>query len=156
MRAVVFSPDGQYLASGGEDQTVKIWSVTSGQCLKTLAGHSNWVWSVAFSPDGQYLASSSTDRTIKIWSVASGQCLKTLVGHDNWVSSVAFSSNGQYLASTSIDETIKLWNLTTGQCIKSLRSPRPYEDMNITGVNSLSYAQKAILKTLGAKSELKN
>ena len=50
----------------------------TGQCLKTLQGHTNGIWSVTFSPDGQQLASGSEDGTIKLWDVNTGDCLKTL------------------------------------------------------------------------------
>ena len=57
--SVVFSPDGEYLASGSWDKTIGVWSVSSGKRIKTLTGHSNNVYSVVFSPDGEYLASGS-------------------------------------------------------------------------------------------------
>ena len=77
--SVVFSNDGQRLASGSHDKTVKIWDATSGACLQTLEGH-NWeVRSVVFSNDGQRLASASDDRTVKIWDATSGACLQTLL-----------------------------------------------------------------------------
>jgi WD40 repeat protein len=60
------------------DQTVRLWEVPTGQSLKTLAGHTNWIWSVAFSPDGSLLASGSVDATVKLWDVQTGECLKTL------------------------------------------------------------------------------
>ncbi|MFM6250725.1 MAG: WD40 repeat domain-containing protein, partial [Dolichospermum sp.] len=52
------------------DKTIKIWDGRTGNLLRTLSGHSNWVWSVAWSPDGRTLASGSWDNTIKIWQVS--------------------------------------------------------------------------------------
>ncbi len=67
--SVAFSPDGKYLASGSQDNTVKLWNVESQNEITTLQGHSSYVHSVTFSPDGKYLASGSTDKTVKLWSV---------------------------------------------------------------------------------------
>ena len=60
-----FSPDGTKVASGSSDKTVKLWDVTSGECLQTLEGHSDIVHSVSFSPDGTKVASGSDDETVK-------------------------------------------------------------------------------------------
>ena len=65
--SVSFSADGTKVASGSNDNTVKLWDVTSGECLRTLEGHSSTVFSVSFSPDGTKVASGSDDKTIKIW-----------------------------------------------------------------------------------------
>ncbi|MBO3457146.1 WD40 repeat domain-containing protein [Aetokthonos hydrillicola Thurmond2011] len=147
---IAFSPDGTILASAGDDQTVNLWDVPSGEYICTLQGHDNKIKSIAFTPDGQLLASGSEDRTIKLWDLQTNQCLYTLSGHDKWIQSVAFSPNGSVLASGSEDETIKLWDVATGNCIQTLRSPRPYEGMNIIGTTGLTDGQKAVLIALGA------
>ncbi|MFM6474924.1 MAG: WD40 repeat domain-containing protein, partial [Dolichospermum sp.] len=108
VRSVAYSPDGQTLASGSKDSTIKLWNVNTGNLLQTLEGHSNWVTSVAYSPDGQTLASGSADNTIKLWNARTGNLLQTL-GHSYSVNSLAYSPDGQTLASGS--GTIKIWRL---------------------------------------------
>ncbi|WP_348225580.1 WD40 repeat domain-containing protein [Trichocoleus sp. AS-A1] len=147
--SVAFSPDNQILASSS-DRTVRLWDVSSGECLQTLQVSTNWVWSVAFNPEAKTLATGSGDRTVQLWDVSSGECLKAFQGHTNGVWSVVFSPDGQILASAGQDEMIKLWDVATGECVNTLRSERPYEGMNITGVTGLTDAQKATLKALGA------
>ena len=84
---------GRRLRRGLDDNTVKLWDVTSGKCLQTLEGHSNYVNSVSFSPDGTKVASGSRDKTVKLWDVTSGECLQTLEGHSSrCVQCVVFSS----------------------------------------------------------------
>jgi WD40 repeat protein len=129
---------------------VKLWDVNTGNCIKTLTGHTNWVWSVAFSPDGKTLVSSSYDQTVRLWDVTTGGCIRTLTGHTSKIYSVSFSPDGQIVASGSDDQTARLWDASTGECLKILPAPKLYEGMNITGVTGLTQAQKATLIALGA------
>jgi WD40 repeat protein len=79
---VAFSPDGQYLASGSWDKSIKLWSVQSHKQAAILQEHSGYVLALAFSADGKYLASGSGDNTVKLWSVQLQKVVTTLQGHN--------------------------------------------------------------------------
>jgi WD40 repeat protein len=155
INAVVFHPQGEAIITGSDDGTVKLWDVGTGKCQTTLAGHSGQIWSVAYAPPNEVnrsvlLASGGGDHVVRIWQVGTDKCLQTLVGHTADIRSVAFSPNGRYLASGSQDETIRIWDTKTWHCLQVLQPPRPYEEMDITGVMGLTKAQKATLQRLGA------
>ncbi|MBD1871328.1 WD40 repeat domain-containing protein [Cyanobacteria bacterium FACHB-471] len=105
---IVYSPDGQFIASVGNDNQVKVWRV-DGELVRTLAGHGDRIYSVRFSPDGRAIASASADRTIKLWDANTGDLLDTLQGHRQSILSVDFSADGQTLVSSGFDNTIRLW-----------------------------------------------
>ena len=108
---VDLSPDGRLLASGGDDNTFKLWDIANGTELKTFTEHDDWVECVAFSPNGRMLASASIDGSVKLWSVYSHRKLATFK-HNDWVESVAFSPNGRVLATSgSADGSVKLWDV---------------------------------------------
>jgi hypothetical protein len=68
VQSVVWSPNGKILASGSEDNSIRLWEVTTRQPLGApLTGHTDTIWSVAWSPDGKTLASGSKDKTIRWW-----------------------------------------------------------------------------------------
>jgi WD40 repeat protein len=159
---VAFHPQGQLIATGGQDGLVEIWNLESGECVATLATATNNVMSVSFSSDGRFLA-SSCHFTIQVWNVSTQQCLQTLNGHSNTVSAVMFQvvpfhDAGEVLVSASYDETIRFWDVKTGECLRSLRPVRVasalrnrlYEGMDITGVTGLTEGAIATLKSLGA------
>jgi WD40 repeat protein len=109
VRTVAISPDGQILATGSDDNTIKLWELNTGKLIRTLTGHSDWVLSLAMTPDGQTLVSGSRDNTIKLWHLNTGKLLRTLTGHKKWVYSLAVTPDGHTLASGSEDKTIKIW-----------------------------------------------
>ena len=78
---------------------------------------------------------------------------QTLTGHTGYVQGVVWRADGRMLASCGDDNTIQVWDRKRDQHLQTLRRDRPYERLNITGVQGLSEAQKATLRALGAIEE---
>jgi WD40 repeat protein/energy-coupling factor transporter ATP-binding protein EcfA2 len=87
---------------------------------RTLAGHTDAVYSLAFSPDGRTLATGSVDNTVRLWDVTTGASRLTITGHTKVVFSLAFSPDGRTLATGSVDNTVRLWDVTTGTSRRTL------------------------------------
>lgn len=104
-----WSPDGTYVASGGNDKTVQIWNATTGQHVLTYHGHTDLINDVSWSHDGNYLASTGEDATVQIWDAHTGQTLFTYRGHPTSVNIARWSPDSRYIASTGRDKTIHVW-----------------------------------------------
>ena len=124
--SIAVSVDGQIIASGSDDNTIKLWHLSTGELLHTLTGQSGRVLTIALSPDGQTLASShkTTERScINIWHLGTRDELPnsprhTLPGHNKWIYSLAISRDGQFLVSGG--HKIKIWHLGTGEALLTL------------------------------------
>lgn len=110
-----FSPDGQTVATNGQDGSLLLWNVPMGS-LDQWSGHAAPVWTVAFDATGNVLASGSKDESVRLWDVQTHRCLQVLEGHKSDVRSLAFSDDNQHLASGSSDQAIRLWDVKTGVC----------------------------------------
>ncbi|KAN0083648.1 WD40-repeat-containing domain protein [Elaphomyces granulatus] len=131
---------GNLLVSASRDKTLRIWDVTTGYCVKTLQGHSDWVRDVAASPDGRFLFSGGNDQIPRLWDISSAETKATFLGHEHVVECVAFapptsykyfatlaglrkpppvSSSAEFVATGSRDKNIRLWD-SRGTLIKTL------------------------------------
>ncbi len=151
--SAAFHPKQSLLATGSDDNVVRLWDYKTGSIIQSWSEHTAWIQSVAFSPDGELLASSSHDGTIKLWDVTQQQAIVTLV-HGGWVRAIAFrictTTKQLQLVSGSNNGTIKIWDISSRKCIKTLNSPQPYSQMNITGVTGLTELERETLIALGA------
>jgi WD40 repeat protein len=74
--------------------------------------------------------------------------------HQHTIHAVQVSPDGRLVASCGIDSTIKLWGMESTELVRTLRRDRPYERLNITGVQGLTAEQKTTLRALGAYDEV--
>ncbi len=146
----VFSPDGKFIVSASNDETIRIWEVESSKMLKVLQGHSASVNSAVFSPDGKLIVSASDDESVRIWDTETGCPLKILEGHSSRVNSASFSPNGKFIVSASNDKTIRIWEVGTGKMLKVLDGCDAcvyFASFNVDGTRIVSESSKTSSQT---------
>jgi WD40 repeat protein len=107
--SLAISANSEFLISGSQDKTIRVWNLVTGQLIHTLKSHRDGVYAVVLSPNQQIIASGSADKTIKLWHLETGQLLATFTGHANIVTALVFTASGEMLVSGSLDKTIKIW-----------------------------------------------
>ena len=113
---LAFSPDGQILASGGQDKTIRLWNPQTGKNLTVLSGHANGIAFLDFSIDGLTLASISwKDGELRVWNVKTGQSESTFVDMPPDAYPIAFSPDVQTVAIREKNGTIQLWDTKTAE-----------------------------------------
>ncbi len=128
--ALVITPDGKWLVSGGHDFSVRLWDFTRYRQIRLLGHHSREVNALVLCPDQRCVISASNDRTIKVWELPSGRLMRTLSGSLSSVHCLAITRDGHYLVSGSGDPSgfenrksdfsIRIWDLTTGALLRKL------------------------------------
>jgi WD40 repeat protein len=124
---VAFSPDGEYLASGGggANRYVQINRISDGQNIATIYT-GTYISDVAYAPDGQLVGSAGSDNDIHLWNAQTGGLVRTLTGHVDDVSAIAFSPDGELIASGAGgwdnpgESTVKLWRVSDGALLDTL------------------------------------
>lgn len=110
--SLAFHPDGNQLASGDFEFTVRFWDLATGREAHKFIGHRNRVSAVAISPDGRTLVSGDKNGAIKAWDLHDGTESVKFKGHADGVNQLVFSPDGSRLVSASDDTTVKIWSVT--------------------------------------------
>lgn len=119
VRSVRFSPAGGYLATGADDNVIRIWDLEKREIKDRFEGHKQDVYTLDFSRDGSRLASGSRDGTVRLWDMETGQCLSVLSIQDG-VTTVEFSPDGKALAAGALDKSVRIWDTENGNMIGRL------------------------------------
>ena len=123
VRTVAFSADGKQVASGGQDNVVRIWDTKTNKARQVLRGHASHVRDCVFTPDGKKLLSVSRDGLVKRWNpetygetLVLGRALGA--GHADAVLSARFSRDGRQVVTASRDRTAMLWDVDQRTLVK--------------------------------------
>jgi len=115
--ALAFAPSGQLLASGSRDHSVRLWDLSTLQCIERLHGNSSEVWTLAFAADGQGMISGAKDGTIRLWPT--NAVTREQYYEGDWMP-IKFSLDGRMLAAINDQSRLVLLNLRTAEPEDSL------------------------------------
>jgi WD40 repeat protein len=115
--AIALSADGKFVASTGDNGTVKIWSLASGQSLAESSGNKHCIGSLAIDPTGRTIAAGTVNGYIVLWqlqNIDNGlplqiELTQTIKAHAGQINACIFSPDGQYLITGSVDGKAKVW-----------------------------------------------
>jgi WD40 repeat protein len=142
---LVYSAQGNYIASSSEDGCVKLWYAQRNrwQARKTLKGHQDEVTALAISHDGKKLASAGSDGFIRIIALKNNKCNVTQIiqAHKSNISSLVFSPDSNYIVSGSLDKTIKIWHYQNN---KYELAQTLEEQQHVSAVNFFSQGKNII------------
>ena len=120
-----FSPNGKYLATGSDDNTVIIWvqksrPTTFGSAeekvswsnYKILRGHSGDVYDLSWNPESKYLISGSVDNYCMIWNIEKAKCVNRFMDHEHFVQGVSWDPRNKYILTQSSDKSVRFYKNT--------------------------------------------
>ncbi|MGR9115238.1 MAG: WD40 repeat domain-containing protein [Gammaproteobacteria bacterium] len=124
--ATSLSMNGQLALTGSEDNTAKLWDLTTGKLIHHWP-HSNKLATVALSDDGRYAMTNAALSQARLWITATGKPYKSIGPRLLTLSAARFSANGKYLATGRTSQRIDLWDIKTGKLVKYWR---PQKEQN--------------------------
>ena len=114
--SVAFNHDGSLLATGGLEGRACIWSVSTGELLRTLEGPGGGLEWVRWHPKGNVLLAGSEDFTAWMWNADNAELMQVFAGHSNSVLCGGFSPDGRGVVTGSFDGSLRVWAPRSGEC----------------------------------------
>lgn len=142
--ALAFSPCGKFLATAGEDNTIRLWDSPDGIEIQSLQAHKGDIRALAFSPEGDVFASGSWDKTVRIWQTSDCATLAEAASHAGAVNCLAFSPDGKLLFSGSDDAVIGIFS-SPGCSLQNALKP------GIGAIKALAVSAKGLLAAGGVE-----
>jgi RNA polymerase sigma factor (sigma-70 family) len=125
VRSLAFSPDGNYLAAGGNFDFILLWEVASGHLVRRFTVSKHYIQAVAVSPDGKLLAVDNQP-ALRLWDVATGEEDRQPLEPKSWGTVLAFSGDGRVLAGGDTLGKISLWDWHTGKALRQFAPPESF------------------------------
>jgi periodic tryptophan protein 2 len=122
MTCVAYSPEGQYIATGGQDSKLKVWNSSTGFCFVTFKEHSGPVTGAVFSSKAQSVISSSLDGTVRAFDLVRYRNFRTFTSPaPTQFSCVAIDPSAEVVAAgSSSDFSVYVWSMATGRLLDIL------------------------------------
>ncbi|XP_077996881.1 periodic tryptophan protein 2 homolog [Glandiceps talaboti] len=122
MTSLDYSPDGQYIVTGGEDSKVKVWSTSSGFCFVTFTDHKAAITAVQFGSSGHVIISASLDGTVRAFDMHRYRNFRTFTSpRPAQFQCLALDNSGEIVCAGSVDTfEIFVWSLQTGRLLEVL------------------------------------
>uniref|UniRef100_A0A6Q2ZAB0 Small-subunit processome Utp12 domain-containing protein n=1 Tax=Esox lucius TaxID=8010 RepID=A0A6Q2ZAB0_ESOLU len=122
MAALCYSPDGQYIATGGDDGKVKVWNISSGLCFVTFTEHTSSVTNVTFASSGFVIVSASLDGTVRAFDLHRYRNFRTFTSpRPAQFSSLALDPSGDLVSAGAQDSfEVYIWSMQTGRLLEVL------------------------------------